>query len=60
MQKFVGRTFFDFIFAIRKNCAKYTVAKVNSQKNYEKIKALQKCAADIFLYLLVEHGKAGL
>ena len=43
---------------MRKNCAEYTVAKVNSQKNCAQNKALQKCAADIFVYLLVERGKA--
>ena len=59
MQKFFVRFFFSlFIFSLTKNCAEYIVAKINSQKNCALNKALQKCAADIFVYLLVERGKA--
>ena len=39
---------------VRKTAHKITVAKINRQKNCAQNKALQKCAADIFLYLLAE------
>ena len=54
MQKLFGRTFFDYLFLRQEK----TVAKINRQKNCPQNKALQKCAADIFVYLLVERGKA--
>ena len=52
MQNFLCGLFLTIYFCDKKkNCADYTLAKVNSQKNCAQKK-------DIFVYLLEERGKA--
>ena len=43
---------------VKKTARKINRCKNKSSKNCAQNKALQKCAADIFVYLLVERGKA--